>query len=142
MIQRIQSVWLFLAAFISGALFIFPLYNYELAGTVQQLKVSNDYLLLVLAALITILPLVTIFLFTNRKRQKSLIWISIIGVLAFIGAMLYQIQTLKTSIPPITNDNFVIPGPLLPIISIVLLFLAWKGIRNDEALIKSADRFR
>lgn len=146
MIQRVQTIWLFLAAFISAALFIFPLYQYTLAGSVTPSVLSarsgNAFVLLLLAADMTLVPLVTIFFFKNRKRQKTLIWLAILSSFAFIGVMIMYIQDLKNAVPPATNDNFTLPGPIIPVVVIVFLFLAYKGVRKDDALIKSVDRLR
>lgn len=144
MIQRIQSVWLFVAAFLSGALFILPLYHYTPAGAaVEQLMgARNEYLLLILAALMAVLPLVAIFMFKNRGRQKGLTWLSILASAGFIAAMLMKIQNIKNTIPAPTNDNFALPGPIVPVLAIVCLFMALSGIRKDDKLVKSADRLR
>lgn len=144
MIQRVQSIWLFLAAFVSAALFIFPLYQYTLAGTsiVSLLSARNEYVLLLLAALMTLLPMITIFMFKNRKRQKGLIWLSVLSSAAFIAVMLMKIQNLKNAVPAATNDNFTLPGPVIPVVTIVFLILALSGIRKDDALIRSVDRLR
>lgn len=144
MIQRIQSVWLFTASFISGALFIFPLYHYTLGNTntAGLMTTKSEYLLLVLASIMTVLPLVALFMFGNRKRQKGMVWLSILASAGFVIAMLMKIENLKQGIPAATNDNFALPGPIIPLISIVCLLLAFKGIRKDEELIKSVDRLR
>lgn len=144
MIQRVQSIWLFLAAFISAALFIFPLYHYTPAGaaTPSLMGAKNEYMLLILASLMTLMPMVAIFMFKNRKRQKGMAWISILSSAAFIAVMLMKIQNFKNAVPPATNDNFALPGPIIPVIVIVFLLLALSGIRKDEALIKSVDRLR
>lgn len=144
MIQRIQSIWLFLAAFISAALFIFPLYHYTPAGaaTPSLMGARNEYMLLILASLMTLMPMVTIFLFKNRKQQKGLVWISILAAAGFIAVMLMKIQGYKNAVPPATNDNFALPGPIIPVAVIVFLLLALSGIRKDEALIRSVDRLR
>ncbi len=144
MIQRVQSIWLFLAAFISAALFIFPLYHYTPAGasTSSLMGAKNEYMLLILASLMTLMPMVAIFMFKNRKRQKGMAWISILSSIGFIAVMLMKIQNFKNAVPPATNDNFALPGPIIPVIVIVFLLLALSGIRKDEALIKSVDRLR
>lgn len=144
MIQRVQSIWLFVAAFLSGALFIFPLYHYTAAGTATAslLSARNEYMLLLLASLMTVVPMVAIFLFKNRKQQKGMVWISILASLGFVTVMLMKIQNLKNAVPPATNDNFALPGPIIPVAAIVFLLLALKGIRKDDALIKSVDRLR
>ena len=144
MIQRIQSIWFFLAAFFSGALFIFPLYHYTVEGATSAslLGARNEYMLLVMAAIMTLLPLIAIFMFKNRKQQKGMAWISILSSAGFIAVMLMNIQKLKNAVPPATNDNFALPGPIIPALAIVFLLLALSGIRKDEALLKSVDRLR
>jgi len=142
MIQRIQSLWLFIAAFVSGALFIFPLYHYTVAGPEQLMGARNDYMLLILAALMTVIPLLALFMFGNRKRQKNLCWLSLLSSAAFIAVMLMKIQNLKSAVPPPVSDNFALPGPVIPVVAIVCVILAIRGIRRDEALIRSVDRLR
>ncbi|MGC4058758.1 MAG: DUF4293 domain-containing protein [Chitinophagaceae bacterium] len=142
MIQRIQSVWLFVAAFVSAALFIFPLYHYTQGGTEQLMGARNEYLLLVLATLMTLLPMVAIFQFRNRKRQKGMVWTAILTAAAFIAVMLMKIQNLKNAGQPAINDNFALPGPVIPVLTIVFLFLALSGIKKDEELLRSVDRLR
>lgn len=144
MIQRIQSVWLFTASFISGSLFIFPLYHYTLGNTNTAILMTakSEYLLLVLASIMTVLPIVALFMYSNRKRQKGIAWMSMLSSAGFVIAMLMKIENLKQGIPPATNDNFALPGPIIPLVSIVFLLLALKGIRKDEELIRSVDRLR
>ncbi|MCC6186963.1 MAG: DUF4293 domain-containing protein [Chitinophagaceae bacterium] len=144
MIQRKQTIWLFLAAFISGALFIFPLYHYSTAvvAETQMMGARNEYLLLSIASLMVMLPMIAIFMFKNRSRQKALVWLSVLANVAFVAAMIMIIQNLKNALPPATNDSFALPGPILPIISSVFLVMAYIGIRKDEALLKSVDRLR
>ena len=143
MIQRIQSIWLFVAAFISGALFLFPLYHYSTPQAADQLMgARNDYMLLILATLMAVLPLIAIFMFRNRKRQKGFCWLSLLSSVAFIAVMLMKIQNLKNMNPPPTADNFALPGPIVPVLAIICIIMAIRGIRKDEALIKSVDRLR
>jgi uncharacterized membrane protein HdeD (DUF308 family) len=146
MIQRVQSIWLFLASFFSGALFIFPLYHYTPAGatsaSLMSARSGDAFMLLILAALMTLLPLVAIFMFKNRKQQKGMVWIGMLAAVGFIAVMLMKIQNLKNAVPPATNDNFALPGPVIPALAIVFLLLALSGVRKDEVLIKSVDRLR
>jgi hypothetical protein len=143
MIQRIQSIWLFVAAFISGALFIFPLYHFTIGtGPEQLVGARNDYMLLIMATLMTVLPLIALFLFRNRKRQKGFCWLSMLSAVGFIAVMLMKIQNLKNATPPPSSDNFALPGPVIPVLVIVCIIMALRGIRKDEALIRSVDRLR
>lgn len=145
MIQRIQSVWLFLASMIAGALFIFPLFTYSkatvlpLPHTIQEFSGVRDYLpLLLMGAAITIVPLIAIFLFGNRQRQRGVVWLSILFCIGFIALMAARYASLGAT----DQVHWTVPGPVLPVLSIVCLFLALRGIRKDDKLIKSLDRLR
>src|SRR4051812_5020650 len=127
MIQRIQSLWLFLAAMMNGLLFLFPLYRYNTPGLLyspwQYEGVRNYMPLFIVAALITLLPLVTIFLYRDRKRQKGMVWLSMIGVAAFIALALMHVANLKNGSPPVGNFEYVLPGILVTVVAIVFEFL-------------------
>lgn len=146
MIQRIQSVWLFVAAMLNGLLFISPLYKYNYAGLAyapwQMESVKNYSPLLIMATLITLLPLVTIFFFKDRKRQKGMVWLSLLGIGGFISVMFMRVANLKNGTPPVAHLEYVIPGFIPSVIAIIFLFLALSGIRKDDKLIKSLDRLR
>ena len=146
MIQRIQSVWLFLAAMANGLLFISPLYRFNYAGLAyspwQYESVKNYLPLMILAALITVLPLVAIFFFSDRKRQKGMVWLSVISISGFFSLMLMRVANLKSGTPPVANLEYVLPGALPCVAAIVFLILALRGIKKDDKLIKSLDRLR
>lgn len=149
MIQRIQSVWLLLAVMINGMLFLpsMSLYRYVVptgitGGQVKFLSTTNYFPLLIVAAVITLLPLVAIFMFKDRKRQKGMVLLSIIAGVGFIALMIMKIGNLRNGTPPVADDSYSIPGALLPVLSLLFLILAHQGIRKDEKLIKSLDRLR
>src|SRR5690606_16043575 len=103
MIQRIQSIWLFLASVTLFALFLFPYLQYsDMSGVGRALKITGVYhglagqairdeffvLQTVATVLLGIFPLYIIFLFRNRKQQVRLILVEIILLLLF-GGWLY-----------------------------------------------------
>lgn len=141
MIQRIQSVWLLLAALIMAAIFYFPLYKFS--GTSKlPLTVGEDFLAIVLAGASILLSLIAIFLFKNRKNQKGLIWINILLCIS-LQAWLIMSVNKKTSVAELTNvAGYYWIGLFLPLISLILLFMAKGGINKDEKLVKSLDRLR
>lgn len=145
MIQRKQSLWLFLAALLNSGVLYFPIYKYtttNVAGAPEQLlRVSDHYPSLILAVVMIFIPLVTIFLFRNRKQQIRMTVYSIVAELAFITALLMRAANLNKLIPAPVSGSYWI-GSILPVISLVLLFMAIMGIRRDEKLVKSVDRLR
>lgn len=146
MIQRIQSVWLFLAAMLCGLLFIMKLYAVDvpsLMGIAHQpygVRDAGHVGLFIMAGIITVLPLVAIFFYGNRARQKGLVWLSILGVLGFMMMALMKITGVEAQNPgPQVTYSF---GLLVPVVALIFMILAVAGIRKDEKLIKSLDRLR
>lgn len=155
MIQRIQTIWLFLATLAFLALFLFPYVQFltpdgkakaiKITGVYEsmgdQVVRSEEFLGLTIAAvIIALLPLVVIMFYKNRKKQMALCYVTIAAILGYsfwlssvtksiIGGMQLQFQ------------NYGI-GILLPSVSILFVIFAIKNIRKDEKLIKSTERLR
>jgi len=82
-----------------------------------------------------------IFFFKNRKRQKSFVLLSLLSAVAFIAFSLMRIEDFKSSAPAPLNGSYQ-PGIVVVVAVMVLLILAFKGIRKDDKLVKSMDRLR
>ncbi|WP_299780336.1 DUF4293 domain-containing protein [uncultured Formosa sp.] len=136
MIQRIQTIYLLLAAIISGGLiFVFNLW----ADTEGSLVFAKDNMMcLALFLGSALLSLVSIFMYSNRKLQFVLGRLNII--LNFFLIVFFVYQSLNISGETNVSEKGI--GMFLPIISIVLLVLANKAIKKDEDLVKSVDRLR
>lgn len=136
MIQRIQTVYLFLAALTCGiGSFLLPNWDKmrtELAVNYDQSAAAVAYLI------IAIIALVSIFLFKNRQRQMSVVKVDIILNLVLLGFFVYW----TLSLPGDVNTSEKGIGILVPLISIVFLMVAHKAIKKDDDLVKSVDRFR
>lgn len=145
MIQRIQTLWLLVAGLLNAGVFYFPLYrgHVQTAGvdTLVYLTVGPRLPLVLLAIVMTALPLITIAMFGNRKRQKRMTAISIVATLAFISFAMTQVTPFLEANAGIANDSYWI-GMILPFIAIVFLILAFLGIRKDDKLVRSLDRLR
>jgi hypothetical protein len=141
MIQRIQSLWLLLAAVAAGLMYKLPIYAGVLnTGAPKELLVGQSYLLFIVTAVLVVFPLITIFLFKNRTKQKQLIWVTLLLNAVFIGLVWMQVDDFTTA-NQFTSSVYKI-GAGLPIVSIIFLLLALGGIRKDEKLVKSAERLR
>jgi len=158
MLQRIQSVYLGLAAIICILLFFFPLasfyhedhgnYKFFILG-IQCMDPDPKELFgkwftipLVLITIVSILlNIATIFLYKKRWLQIRLIAFSGLLLIVFVMIVFFfyatKIQTV-TQIEPEYN----LFGMMLPLVSLVLLILANYAIRKDVAMVKSADRLR
>lgn len=145
MIQRAQSLWLFLAALANSGVLLFDLYRTHLmtngVDTVMSVRVTEKFPFLLTALVIIVLPLIAIFMYKNRKRQRILSVLSIVFSFGFISTMLFNISKFNSDNPTATHGTYWI-GSVLPAAAIVFLFLAIKGINKDEKLVRSQDRLR
>ena len=136
MLQRIQTVYLFLAALTSaGLIFLLELWTNAAGESVYAIDVLWLFGLFMLSAVIS---LVTIFLFKNRKLQFVLGRLNILLNLILLGLFVYW--SLNISGEAQASEKGI--GMLIPVISIVFLVLANKAIKKDEDLVKSVDRLR
>lgn len=157
MIQRIQSVWLCLASVVIFALFMFPYLQFaDAAGLGHALKVSGAYgnvdgqptrlsafwLQMIYTILVGLLPLYTVLLFSNRKKQINMAYVSILAIVVLGGWLYYSATTRLAEEGLSFATHYIGVGFFLLPVSIILLFMAISGIRKDEKLIRSADRLR
>ncbi len=141
MIQRIQSIWLLIAAACAALAFLLPVYGGKLqTQQTKELLTAENYLLAIAAAALALVPVICIFLFKNRPLQLKLIWLSILLCAVFIAVLFLATNNFSQ------GQNFISKsyklGALAPIGALVFLVLAFKAIRKDEKLIKSLDRLR
>jgi len=135
MLQRIQTIYLLLAAVCSGGLSqVLPLRTTD--ANIAFAFDSIEYVILFSAS--TLLSLISIFLFKTRQTQFVLGRLNIILNLILLGLFIYRLLTVSGE----TANSEKGIGLLLPILSIVLLVFANKAIKKDEALVKSVDRLR
>ena len=136
MIQRIQTIYLLLAAGISAGL-IFVFYLWINQENIQVFAKDNMlYFGLFLGS--AVLSFITIFMYKNRKSQFVMGRLNIILNFILLGLFVYQ--SLNISGETLVSEKGI--GILIPIISIVFLALANKAIKKDEDLVKSVDRLR
>ncbi|MCD6063376.1 MAG: hypothetical protein K0R82_1287 [Flavipsychrobacter sp.] len=144
MIQRIQTLWLFLAALVNAGLFLLDLYQYNTAGAAEPVhfEAMSSPLLMILAAAITALPLIAIFLFKNRSTQKTMVWFSMVLTIGFVAATLMLIGNLTDTGHSASTNGTYRAGFILPVLSFIFHIAALRGIRKDQKLVKSVDRLR
>ena len=135
MIQRVQTIWLLLAAGASLASLKFPFYSGSKEnGLFEEVSGSTGFLLLIISIAVALAALVAIFLFKNRKLQKQISWL---GLLLQIITLVLLFSKTK----PFTQGNFSLTSILSFSIPIFFM-LAWLSIRKDDKLVRSMDRLR
>lgn len=142
MIQRIQTVWLLLAALVMACIFYFPVYQFKGAPTQLPMTIGNDFVGIILAGISIILSLVTIFRFKNRKSQSGLTWLNILVTIGLQAWLFFKITNFRSDPANSTLQGYYWIGTFLPLVTLILLFMAKSGIRKDEKLVKSLDRLR
>ena len=136
MIQRIQSIYLFVAFIITGALpFAFYLWKFENGSLFYFMQ---NMLYVILFGLSTSLSLLSILSYKKRQTQFVLNRLNIILNLILLGLFVYR--TLNLSGEALVSEKGI--GMFLPIVAIFLLVLANRAIKKDEDLVKSVDRLR
>jgi glucan phosphoethanolaminetransferase (alkaline phosphatase superfamily) len=158
MIQRIQTVYLFLAALCLVVMLFVPLSLHTLRGLEIPFELLQDAGAEELTAsmMITIWPLLVgivalaaiillaIFLYANRKRQIHFTMAAVLLNMVVIIAVFWMARQLASALDPEAIDQVVEYqlGAYLPVGSLLLLILAHKAIRKDEQKVRAADRLR
>jgi hypothetical protein len=151
MIQRIQTIYLLLASTVLGLLLFLPLatmvdaeannFSYLFYGIIDYEGeiVMLDYPLAILMVSMPVLNLIAVFLFKKRIIQMR---ICVFNILLMLGSLVliwyYSFQAENT----LFVDTFFSYTVVFPLVSAILTFLAFRGIRKDEILVRSADRIR
>lgn len=143
MIQRVQSIYLLLAVVVAG---ILPIYL-PLWGQADEMVYSLDLLTnedLILKVIpfgfigSSLLGLLGILLFKNRSKQITVNRLNIAVNFLLLGIMVYHLLNLPGE--GLSSEKGI--GVFIPIVVIVMVALANKGIIKDEKLVKSVDRLR
>jgi hypothetical protein len=137
MIQRIQTIYLFLAFIVTGVLpFFIPLWI--MSNGKDYFFMQNEIYTIVLG-LSTTITLLSILSFKKRQNQFVIGRLNIILNLILLGLFVYHSLNLSGETLAVSEKGI---GMFLPIVAIVLLVLANKAIKKDEDLVKSVDRLR
>lgn len=144
MIQRIQSLYLLIAAALSGGLiFAVQLWTKQSGAIVKAMDLFSEggislQLIPVLFFGTAVLSLITIFLFKNRQLQFVMGRLNMLINLFLLGLLIYVSQTLSGE-ASVSEKGI---GMFIPVIVILLLVIANRAIKKDEDLVKSVDRLR
>ncbi len=139
MLQRIQSLYLLVATILQSLLFVLPFATAEKATEGPfldgDLDLYDNVILLSVLIVAATFSFICIFLFNNRKLQMN-ISLGVI-VLSIILSGLAAYFAFGSGIAASIGI-----GLFIPIIAIVFNFLAYRGIKSDDDLVKSSNRLR
>lgn len=157
MIQRIQSVYLFLATISLGAMFFFPLasfiggdkdqliyFVYELISKVPDSVPSVPsyfiYPILGITILAMLLSMFAIVKFKKRAAQLKMIRGSMLLILVMIAVFFFYCSPLLEKASGALTEYET--GSYMPLIALLFLILANRGVMSDIKLLRSAERLR
>ncbi len=152
MIQRIQSVYLLAAAILTTILAcanlitgVSPEGTAHLSAWGITLDGTDGFIvrtlpLGILAVLAAAAAFFSIFLYKARRLQARIVMAQIAlqaGLLAFIAVFFVKLTRMEgmAAVVPSFVDIF-------PVVNMLLIYLAYRGIMKDEYMIRSVDRIR
>ena len=156
MIQRVQSIYLALVFILVAIMSFLPLVVFHSADVVFYMNIfrfegvdslafvndmPNIWPLPILASLLAILSVLSIFRYKNRKQQMTMNMVAMLMNFGLLGAIFYYsdvVSKMETVSAPPTYDV----AAFFPIVTVLLLILANRNIRKDEKLVRESERLR
>lgn len=158
MIQRKQSLFLLAAALAALVTYLFPVMRYEAtpelayvyrttgiftAAGVPVVDAELKFPVAFLFAFIAAVLFASIFFYRNRPRQITVVRASYVLILLSVYLLISQHLSLQAYL---SQGRTLSTSPgislFLPAMIGLFAYLAERGIRNDEQLVKAADRLR
>lgn len=154
MIQRIQSVYLLIVTILSVIVLFSPVSYIATSANLFELSYKgftatppidalhiSTWPFTLIAALIPLVSLGSVFLYKNRKLQVRLNIVNFLLIDVFYLAMLGCMFLADSRLGLPSRWGYHLAASL-PAVNMVLTFLAIRGIQNDDKLVKSMDRLR
>ncbi|MFV0506509.1 MAG: DUF4293 domain-containing protein [Bacteroidales bacterium] len=149
MIQRIQSVYIFMTLVVISLFFFLPIVDIKIAADGQDLTfyvrgiisngevVTSQLPLMLLLIVIQLIELIALFSFKKRVAQIRLLLFNIVLLLGSY-ALIY-INTYFTY-----SDDIIAPRMYIafPLVAVIFNIMAASKVKKDINLLKSADRIR
>lgn len=155
MIQRIQTVYLIGAFVLTMLLFFFPVAQlldeggtlyafsvngiYGLQGEAGQMPVQQ-WPLVILLSIVLFVYATAVFLFKKRRLQMRLCIYNILLQAGMFGLLHYYLYRAIGETGA-TEHAYKLPV-VIPILSMILTYLAFRSVRRDELMVQAADRIR
>lgn len=147
MIQRIQTVYLFISALLITSLLKLKfadlsvndeLYTFVAKGIYAgENLIFNGLAIFIFILIIALLHFIVIFLYKKRILQIRILVFTIVLLVGLFGMFFYFTYASFTG----AKVAFKVPV-VFPIVAAILDFLAIRAIGKDEALVRSLNRIR
>lgn len=153
MLQRIQTIFLLFA--LACMLFLFSNnfgsiqtdsgenLNIYVNGIDKHANIDTETFsvlpLTIIVSIVSIVTLLTIVLYKKRMLQIRLSFFNLVMQLGTMGLMFYYLYNASKQFGTDYSFGFMF---IMPLIAMILTFLAIRQIGKDEALVRSIDRIR
>lgn len=158
MIQRLQSIFLFLVAVAMGLTLGLDLWVQEVAdsgeiwklnalfmnqldASGEVLQSSSNWYIAALASFVGLMAIISIFQYRNLGRQMMLNMVNSLLMVALVAIVFLTTSGVNSEISAADNGTYEI-GFWAILAAMVCNMLANRFIRKDVALLKSVDRIR
>jgi len=154
MLQRIQTLYLLLAIVALSLLFFFPLaelainngtfYIFKFNGLFEQtasgevMSIATIVITVILGVNI-LLSILAIIAFKMRDIQIRMCVFNILLLICLLGVMYFYVAVPFAKFQAIVHYKVFVA---MPLVAIILNYMAIRAIRKDDNLIKSIDRIR
>lgn len=157
MLQRIQTVYLGLVVILGFVFSFIPVLEFSYEGNQYFMNAYHTVLVEengvkdifrnmgvgTLSGLVVLNSLIVIFLYKKRQLQIKLCKLNILLLaLEVAGIALYADAAKELIAIEGEVETKMTFGIFIPVISLILTYLATRAIRKDEELVRAADRLR
>jgi hypothetical protein len=159
MIQRVQSIFLFLVAIAMVLVLLFPIWHQVNPAQTQMTTINafnlttvdiasgdtihqeGKYFISILAFISAGLAIFSLLQYNNRGKQMLLNMINSLLMVTNVGLIIWTAHNANEVINPQVNGAFVL-GFWAIFGGMIMNLLANRFIRKDELLVRSVDRIR
>lgn len=139
MLQRKQSIFMAITAILMITTLFIPVGKIDFE---QELYIMDHLPLMLLCMTIIATQAYNLSLYKSRRKQLKLNYYSLFLLLIMLGVFHFYVHEDPLSFEISSLLEKIQLGSTLPIIGVISQILAIKGIKDDENLIKSMNRFR
>lgn len=155
MIQRAQSIYLLFVSILMIFMIVLPIAEIALNGgeiviyhnygiksySAEEAKIIfSTAPVTILTCVIGLASFINIFFYNNRNLQMRICIYNFILLIGLLVLVYFYFTVMRKKLD-IIDHTFKI-SIIFPIISAILTLLSFKGIRKDEALVRSYERLR
>jgi hypothetical protein len=155
MIQRIQTVYLFLTMIFTLLFITFPVGSLQIGDAEYLIKIWSvtpdgykefgiepgflGYVASVIAIIVMIVSIYTTFQFRKRLFQIKLGKMNILLNVMLVVLTFFYLDSVREDVAAQFSYKV---GVVFPLLSMILILMANRAIRRDENMVRAADRLR